>query len=155
MVARNQPTHPLQSPSYPKDALRGWGASTPRRKPPPLVPTCPIMDVGLKGGPFRDSTLVYVYMYVRGGCRHRLIYELVRCFSGFFRIHKAASLVSRIHFCLFCNFPSPPLSDMVHSAETTFDYPCPSLLSFTLFLGSLRRRPYFLTVVMEHWLSAE
>ena len=107
MVARNQPTHPLQSPSYPKDALRGWGASTPRRKPPPLVPTCPIMDVGLKGGPFRDSTLAYVCVYVRGGCRHRLIYELVRCFSGFFRIHKAASLVSRIHFCLFCNFPSP------------------------------------------------
>lgn len=64
MRGREEPTNPLQSPSYPKDALRGWGASTPRRKPPPLVPTCPIMDVGLKGGPFRDSTLAYVCVYM-------------------------------------------------------------------------------------------
>lgn len=66
MRGREEPTYPLllQSPSYPKDALRGWGASTPRRKPPPLVPTCPIMDVGLKGGPFRDSTLAYVCVYM-------------------------------------------------------------------------------------------
>lgn len=65
--------------------------------PKKTIPSCPIMDVGLKGGPFRIR-----------GCRRRLIYELVRCFSGFFHIHgirKAASLVSRIHFCLFCNFP--------------------------------------------------
>lgn len=65
--------------------------------PKKTTPSCPIMDVGLKGGPFRIR-----------GCRHRLIYELVRCFSGFFHIHgirKAASLVWRIHFCLFCNFP--------------------------------------------------
>lgn len=65
--------------------------------PKKTTPSCPIMDVGLKGGPFRIR-----------GCRHRLIYELVRCFSGFFHIHgirKAAGLVWRIHFCLFCNFP--------------------------------------------------